>query len=90
MLIFVVGEPDDDDGFICFVSVANKKFFGKTIYDTVEVAMYFFLGLNIEYPSESNVVWEFLQQEIFDVPVQSKGKSSTQLLDLIKKVTGKK
>lgn len=83
--IFVVGE--EIDNLIFFVTVADRKFYCTNIYNAVEAAMFFFLGLNIEYPCECEVVWEYIQQQIFDVPSQK--KSSHQLQELIQKL-GKK
>lgn len=73
---------------IYFVSVANKNFYAKNVCEAVETALYFFIGINIEYPCECDFIWEFLQLEIFDVPLSSP-KRSSQLEELIRKL-GKK
>lgn len=82
--IFVVGE--EIENLIFFVTVADRKFFCTNICNAVEAAMFFFLGLNIKYPCECEVVWEYLQQKIFGVPSQ---KISSQLQELMEKL-GKK
>lgn len=76
--IFVVGTGIEN--LIFFVSVATKKYYAKTILEAVEIAMFFYLGLDLKYPCESETVWEFLQQMIFCVPVTHVGQ---QLQDLI-------
>lgn len=84
--IFVIDK--EIDNLIFYVVVTGRKFFAKNICDAVEIAMFFFLGINIQYPCECEIVWEFLQQQIFDVPSTTKQQSS-QLRELIKKL-GKK
>lgn len=79
--IVVVGS--DITNLKYYVSVATKKYYAENVCQAVEIGMFFFLGMNLQYPCESDTVWEFLQQLIFCVPVIRVGQ---QLRELIEKV----
>lgn len=82
--IFVVGS--DNENLKYFVSVATKKYYAKTICEAVEIAIFFFLGLDIKYPCESETIWEFIQQTIFLVPVTRVGQQLQELIEKVSKI----
>lgn len=82
--IFVVGT--DTENLKYFVSLATNKYYANTICEAVEIAMFFFLGLDLKYPTESQTIWELFQHLIFGVKVSNVGQQLQELIEKVGKI----
>jgi len=81
-LIFV-GEPEK---FIAYyVLLDDQKFQVPSPVEAIELTFNLFTALHAEYPADCAIVWQFIQQSIYDIKYP-KDKKSITLSNVINKV----
>lgn len=53
-----------------YVTLCGKKYFFKNPLEAIESCFNIFMALNVKYPAETKVIWNFVQRYIFKISTQ--------------------